>query len=447
MRGLNLDMEKKIVRILIVLLILTLGGAGIFFVLNMDRLDSFSFSDKEIELNVEQQETAKEIAAVTKDYQIPSPTPTPPPFEEYDIRLMAVGDDLLHMGVINSGVQADGSYNFDHLYTGIADALDMCDIKIINQETIFGGNERGASGYPAFNSPTEVGDALVKAGFNVILAATNHVADMGVDGMKNAYAYWQTQPDALLCGLYDGSEPTEPRIPIIEAGGFKFAILNYTYSCNMASLPGGFENYFGTLCPWDGSRMLDFNSLRQEVLDEIALAKTMADIVIVCPHWGIEYTTTPTDVEKQMAMAMTEAGADLIIGTHPHVPQPVEVVESPNGNRCLCYYSLGNFVSTQQQDITMLEEMAWVVFHVTEEGIYLDEPRCGVIPMVDHYTYGPLKFQRVYYLAEYDQDLASQHGILGWGGVNLSVDKLNEYTEQIMGNYRMDRPALDFVHK
>ena len=440
-------MGKKIVRILIVLLILTLGGTGIFLVLNMDKLQNFSFSDKEIELNAEQQVTAKEIAAVTSDYKIPSPTPTPPPFEEYDIRLMAVGDDLLHMGVINSGVQEDGSYNFDHLYTGIADALDMCDIKIINQETIFGGNEKGASGYPSFNSPTEVGDALVKAGFNVILAATNHVADMGVDGMKNAYAYWQTKPEALLCGLYDGTEPTEPRIPIIEAGGFKFAILNYTYSCNMASLPGGFENYFGTLCPWDGSRMLDFNNLRQEVLDEIALAKTMADIVIVCPHWGVEYTTTPTDVEKQMALAMTEAGADLIIGTHPHVPQPVEVVESPNGNRCLCYYSLGNYVSTQQQDITMLEEMAWVVFHVTEEGIYLDEPRCGVIPMVDHYTYGPLKFQRVYYLADYDQDLASSHGILGWGGVNLSVDKLNEYTEQIMGNYRIDRPDLDFVHK
>ena len=237
-------MGKKIVRILIILLILTLGGAGIFFVLNMDKLESLGSSDKEIELTEEQLVTAKEIATVTKDYKIPSPTPTPPPFEEYDIRLMAVGDDLLHMGVINSGVQEGGGYNFDHLYTGIADALDMCDIKIINQETIFGGNEKGASGYPSFNSPTEVGDALVKAGFNVILAATNHVADMGVDGMKNAYAYWQTQPDALLCGLYDGTEPTEPRIPIIEVEGFKFAILNYTYSCNMASLPNGFENYF-----------------------------------------------------------------------------------------------------------------------------------------------------------------------------------------------------------
>ena len=443
-------MGKKIARILIILAILTIGGISIFLLLNMDNLDNI---EKKFGIGGEKEPSAEEvvaietIASVQKNDNIPTPTPTPPPFEEYDIRLMAVGDDLLHMGVINSGVQEGGGYNFDHLYTGIADALDMCDIKIINQETIFGGNEKGASGYPSFNSPTEVGDALVKAGFNVVLAATNHVADMGVDGMVNAYNYWQTKPEALLCGLYDGSVPTEPRIPIIEVEGFKFAILNYTYSCNMASLPNGFENYFGTLCPWDGSRMLDFNNLRQEVLDDISLAKTMADIVIVCPHWGIEYTTTPTDVEKQMAMAMTEAGADLIIGTHPHVPQPVEVVESPNGNRCLCYYSLGNYVSTQQQEITMLEEMAWVVFHVTEEGIYLDEPRCGVIPMVDHYTYGPLRFQTVYYLADYSQDLANQHGILGWGGVSLSYDNLNNYSDQIMGNYRMDKPSLDFVHK
>ena len=192
--------------------------------------------------------------------------------------------------------------------------------------------------------------------------------------------------------------------------------------------------------------MLDFNNIRQEVLDEIALAKTMADVVIVCPHWGIEYTTTPTDVEKMMAQKMADAGADLIIGTHPHVPQPVEYLTGVNGNQCLCYYSLGNYVSTQQHEITLLEEMAWVVFHVTEEGIYLDEPRCGVIPMVNHYTYGPLNFERVYYLADYSPELAAQHGLPGWGGEAMVYDELVNYTEQIMGKYAMERPSLDFVH-
>lgn len=428
-------MAKKIRRVIIVLLVLTVTVAALL---------KFTPIGEMLKPTPNYDANTPEVMAKVWGDDIPYPTPTPEPFHEYDIRLMAVGDDLLHMGVINAGVQGDGTYNFDCLYTGIADALSMCDIKIINQETIFGGNDKGASGYPAFNSPTEVGDALVKAGFNVVLAATNHVSDMGSEGMQNAYAYWQTQPSVTLCGLWDGTPATEPRIPIIEVEGFKFAILNYTYSNNMASLPGGYENYFGCLCPWDpNSRMFDFNRIRQEVLDEVALAKTMADIVIVCPHWGIEYTTTPTDVEKMMAKALTEAGADLIIGTHPHVPQPVEVVEADNGNKALCYYSLGNYVSTQQQEITMLEGMAWVIFHVTEEGIYLDIDRCGVIPMVDHYSYGPLKFQKVYYLADYSQDLANTHGITGWGGVNLSFDNLNNYSDQIFGSFRMDRPFID----
>ena len=102
---------------------------------------------------------------------------TEPVFEEYDIKLMALGDNLLHMGLVNSGKQSDGSYNFDFLFTDIADYLAASDIKIINQETPLAGNSLGFSGYPLFNSPTEVGDAIAKAGFNVVLSATNHSAD------------------------------------------------------------------------------------------------------------------------------------------------------------------------------------------------------------------------------------------------------------------------------
>jgi len=434
-------MSKKILRPLIAILAVLVVACVLVFLTPLgDKLRKNSSKEET------SAEAAEEVSAIWETpTSTPTPTPEPEPeFEEYDITLMAVGDDLLHMGVINAGVQGDGTYNFDCLFSGIADALEMADIKIINQETIFGGDDRGPSGYPAFNSPTAVGDAIVKAGFNVVLAATNHVADMGVSGMENCYNYWQTQSDSvLLTGLYDGTVPTEPRIPILEVEGFKFAILDYTYSCNMESLPGGFENYFGVLCPWNDSRYLDFTQIRQEVLDEVALAKTMADIVIVCPHWGIEYTTTPTDVEKMMAKALTEAGADLIIGTHPHVPQPVEVVTSDNGNQSLCYYSLGNFVSTQQKEITMLEGMAWVMFHVTEDGISVDIDRSGIIPMVDHYTYGPLRFQQVYYLADYSQEMCNAHGITGWGGVNMSYSNLVNYTNQIFGAFAMEHPTLE----
>ena len=100
-----------------------------------------------------------------------------------EITLMAVGDNLMHMGIVASGRQADGSYDYSMLYADIADFLAAADIKVINQETILGGNERGFSGYPRFNSPTEVGDAIAAAGFNVVLHASNHSADQGIAGL------------------------------------------------------------------------------------------------------------------------------------------------------------------------------------------------------------------------------------------------------------------------
>ena len=115
---------------------------------------------------------------------------TGPKFEEYDITLMAVGDNLMHMGVISTGEMEDGSYDYSFLFEGISEFLGVADIKIINQETILGGNEFGFSGYPAFNSPTEVGDAIAEAGFNVVLHASNHSADKGITGLLNCVSYW-----------------------------------------------------------------------------------------------------------------------------------------------------------------------------------------------------------------------------------------------------------------
>ena len=125
------------------------------------------------------------------------------------------------------------------------------------------------------------------------------------------------------------------------------------------------------LCDVDESNgRIDFETLNKQVLLDISEAKTLADIVIVCPHWGTEYSTTPSSTQEKFAMQMTEAGADIIIGTHPHVVQPVKWIEATNGNRALCYYSLGNYVSTQKNGQSMLEGMAWITFHVTKT-VYL----------------------------------------------------------------------------
>ena len=125
-----------------------------------------------------------------------------PAFQEYDVTLMAVGDDLIHMGVVYTGKQNDGSFDFSFLFQGITDFLNKADVKIINQETIMAGNQLGFHGFPHFNSPTEVGDAIANAGFNVVLQATNHSADQGIDGIDSCVSFWRSHPEVLLTGLH-----------------------------------------------------------------------------------------------------------------------------------------------------------------------------------------------------------------------------------------------------
>lgn len=360
----------------------------------------------------------------------PTPTPSPTPEPTKEIQLMMVGDNLMHMGIIQTGKQEDGSYNYDILFEGIHPFLEQAEIKMINQETIFGGNDKGFSGYPYFNSPTEVGDAIVDAGFNVVLHASNHAADKQVSGIQNCLTYWQQYPEVLVSGIHE--EGTSP-IQILTIEGVDFAILNYTYGPNMEVFPESIEPHLDMLCNFNEANQLDFTSIHPQVLEDIAEAETMAEIVIVCPHWGTEYTTKPSSYQKKFAKQMVEAGADIILGTHPHVIQPMEWVESENGNRALCYYSLGNYVSSQKQALCMLEAMAWITFEVTENGAVLKEENTGVLPLVCHYSAMPVRFEQVYPLEDYTEELAATHGIKAYGGVDLLLSDLQTWSQEVFG--------------
>ena len=358
--------------------------------------------------------------------------------EEYDITLMAIGDNLLHMGIVGTGKRADGTRNYDFLFEGISDLLDSADVKIINQETIFGGNEKGFSGFPKFNSPSEAGDAIAAAGFNVVLQSSNHTADQGLDGMKNCLDFWGNYPEVLVAGLHEPYADQSPssRIPLIEAGGKTFAILNYTYGPNAASISKAYAERMDILCAVDGkSGMIDFTTLNQQVLADIAEADKLADVVIVCPHWGTEYQTKQSTYQETFALQMAQAGADVIIGTHPHVVQPIEWVEAENGNRALCYYSLGNYVSTQRDGISMLEGLAWVTFRATKDGVSIAEDKTGVIPLVCQYTSGPVRFKNVYLLEEYTEELAQSHGIIQYGGISFHLADLQKWSGEIFGDW------------
>ena len=383
-------------------------------------------------------EALEEPISTPEPAQTPEPTPEPTPTPMPRVTLMALGDDLLHMGIVGSGRQADGSYNFDFLFEDLAEFIELADISVINQETIFGGNELGFSGYPRFNSPEEVGDAIVNAGFNVVLQATNHTADQKLEGMENCIAYWKEHPEVLMAGLhdpYDEAATAPDRVRTLTVNDITFAILNYTYGPNAEILPSYTKTRLDILCDWDKkSGRINFTRLNPQVIEDITAAKELADVVIVFPHWGVEYATTPSRYQKEWALQMAEAGADLIIGTHPHVIQPVEWITTQDGSETLCYYSLGNYVSTQKDPISMLENMAWVTFQATQDGVVIDREATGSIPLVCQYKAGPLRFDAVYLLEEYSQELADTHGIRSWGPHNLYYDELRQWADEILGD-------------
>lgn len=356
------------------------------------------------------------------------------------VRLMAVGDNIGHTGVFQAGMQSDGTNDYSVLYNNISEYLDACDLKIINQETILGGDEKGFSTYPNFNTPQAIGTAMVNAGFNVIQHASNHSLDMGQSGLLNCVDFWKTNhPDTLVLGIYETAEE-QAQIPILEVNGIKFALLNYTYSHNASSFSRYAEGHLNMLCAYDAdTRAIDFNTIHPKVLTDIAQAEILADFTIVLPHWGTEYTTTPTNQEINFAKQMTAAGADLIIGAHPHVIQPVEWVEAENGNRALCYYSLGNYTSVQDGVAQMLGGMANLTIIKDSTGTYIDEESIKAIPLVTHYVYptptGYCIVEGTYLLNDYTEEMAANHGIRRAFSKTLTKEKLLSLATEVFGEY------------
>ena len=418
----------RILRIVLVASLCILAGLCALYIRNKKSV----FAEEELSFETVSYGTESGSAEETvEEIIVPDEEPS---FKEYDIKLMMVGDNLLHPAILKTGIQEDGSLNYDFLFVDISEYLETADIKMINQETILGGNELGFLGYPYFNSPTEIGDSIAKAGFNVVLHASNHAADQGSEGIVHCASFWEKYPEVLMTGIYkDGSQ--EHEIPILTIKDVTFAILNYTYGPNMETLPKPIQGHLEMLCNWDEETgRIDFTTLHPDVITDIETASEIADVVIVCPHWGTEYTTQASSYQKEFAQQMTQAGADLILGTHPHAVQPVEWIESENGNRALCYYSLGNYVSSQNRELSMLGAMAWVTFRVKEDGVYIEEADTGAIPIVCHYRKQGLRMEKVYLLEDYTQELADAHGIHTYGPEKrLLLKDLQKWSDETFG--------------
>ena len=268
--------------------------------------------------------------------------------ESYEASLIAVGDNLIHSSVFkdaNKHANYNG-YDFKPMITYIKDIVSGYDIGYFNQETILGGTELGLSDYPTFNSPYEAGDAMLDAGFNLVSLATNHTVDRGSRAVVNSCAYWKEKTDVLTSGSYCSDEERN-EIRIAEVNNISYTMLNYTYGTN--GMPVS-DDYLVNVWPTDleindPSRDIKYQKYKIKVKEDIEKVRDKVDVLIVAMHWGVEYTHTPTEYEKDMAEYLASLDVDLIIGTHPHVIQPVTWIDDT-----LVIYSLGNFISAQYQN-------------------------------------------------------------------------------------------------
>lgn len=280
----------------------------------------------------------------------PTPTPAPTPVD-YTADMVMVGDALIHSSVYNDANRLANwnGYDFKPQITLIKEKVKDYDIAYYNQETILGGTSLGLSDYPTFNSPQEVGDAMRDAGFNLVSLATNHTVDRGKQAVLNSREYWNRFEDVQAVGSYSSiEEKSKLETRILEVNNIKYAMLNYTYGTN--GMPVS-DSYLVNVWPTDidniGNPEYDskYQAYKDTVKNDISKLRDKVDVLMVAMHWGIEYTHTPTNYEKDMAKFLADNDVDIIIGTHPHVIQPVEWIDDT-----LVIYSLGNFISAQYQN-------------------------------------------------------------------------------------------------
>jgi poly-gamma-glutamate synthesis protein (capsule biosynthesis protein) len=318
---------------------------------------------------------------------------------------VAVGDDLIHDTLLRAARNdATGKYDFTPFYSEVRDAIESADVAFVNQETPIAGERFGYSGYPRFNGPTAIGDALIATGFDVVNQATNHTMDKGAAAVHAETAYWAKHPKIAVLGIFDSQKERDTKKTIVKAKGVRIGFLAYTYGLNGLRLPAS-EPYLVAL--------IDKAVIAREV-DEL---RPLCDVLVVSMHWGIEYRFSPSAEQVSLARFLAKHNVDLVIGHHPHVLEPVRRYAKADGGSMLCYFSLGNFVSGQSERARLLGGMMRVVITRDDAGRW-GLRNAELVPLVTHYDAG-FQHVKVYFLDSYPASLARRHGLYRPRGVFL----------------------------
>lgn len=367
--------------------------------------------------------------APTNQVQADTEVVTEEVFKPTSAKLVAVGDNLMHRSCTLSAKNADGTYDFTKHFANMADIFKAADLAVISQDTVLGGIELGATSTETgiFNTAVELADGMADAGINVVLAANNHIMDEGSAGLNTMMSYFSTKyPNITLLGVNNSREAKDEPV-YVETNNIKIAMINYSYGSNQTA-------------DLDASPYL-LNQYDEDWLSDILKqAREEADFIIAFPFWGEQNSMDYTQEQERQAQFLADNGVDLIIGSYPHVVEPVKWITAENGDRTLVYYSLGNFQSIQNTVENMLGGQANITISKEEDGTHISDYSLDFV--VTHYEQ---KESSEYYdivttypLADYTSDLAARHGMSVSGNEEFDLASLQGLSSQILSKCDLD---------
>ena len=367
--------------------------------------------------------------APTNQVQADTEVVTEEVFKPTSAKLVAVGDNLMHRSCTLSAKNADGTYDFTKHFANMADIFKAADLAVISQDTVLGGIELGATSTETgiFNTAVELADGMADAGINVVLAANNHIMDEGSAGLNTMMSYFSTKyPNITLLGVNNSREAKDEPV-YVETNNIKIAMINYSYGSNQTA-------------DLDASPYL-LNQYDEDWLsDVLKQAREEADFIIAFPFWGEQNSMDYTQEQERQAQFLADNGVDLIIGSYPHVVEPVKWITAENGDRTLVYYSLGNFQSIQNTVENMLGGQANVTISKEEDGTHISDYSLDFV--VTHYEQRESSeyydIVTTYPLADYTSDLAARHGMSVSGNDEFNLASLQGLSSQILSKCDLD---------
>lgn len=367
--------------------------------------------------------------APTNQVQADTEVVTEEVFKPTSAKLVAVGDNLMHRSCTLSAKNADGTYDFTKHFANMADIFKAADLAVISQDTLLGGIELGATSTETgiFNTAVELADGMADAGINVVLAANNHIMDEGSAGLNTMMSYFSTKyPNITLLGVNNSREAKDEPV-YVETNNIKIAMINYSYGSNQTA-------------DLDASPYL-LNQYDEDWLSDILKqAREEADFIIAFPFWGEQNSMDYTQEQERQAQFLADNGVDLIIGSYPHVVEPVKWITAENGDRTLVYYSLGNFQSIQNTVENMLGGQANITISKEEDGTHISDYSLDFV--VTHYEQRESSeyydIVTTYPLADYTSDLAARHGMSVSGNEEFDLASLQGLSSQILSKCDLD---------